>query len=106
LSTLRQSRIVSDAVLDRVWENCLEPMLILYYPPHRAADETELTYQAGVALRDYIEYLAEFPADVIREGWREARRAHKTQGWPTIQAIREACMVRAPRAQNAHVIAG
>lgn len=79
-------------------------MVILYYPPHRAPDDAELEYECNVALRDYLEDLAEFPAEILRGGWREARRTHKTQAWPTIAAIRNACLALAPRAQHAHTL--
>lgn len=67
-------------------------MLVLYYPPFRADDDIELADQTVIALRAYVEDLAEFPQDALRNGWREVRRAHKVERWPTIQVIRDACI--------------
>lgn len=67
-------------------------MLLLYYPPHRADSEEELLEQAVVALEDYFDDLKDFDRPVLESAWREVRRAHRGQGWPTIAAIRDACL--------------
>jgi hypothetical protein len=67
-------------------------MLIFYMPPHRDADEAESAATCARALQDYLEDLAEFPADALRAGWKEIRRSHKRLGWPLISEIRAACV--------------
>jgi hypothetical protein len=66
-------------------------MLVLYYPPFRADDDVELADQAVMALRAYVEDLSEFVKPVLVDAWREIRRVHKTERWPTIQVLRHAC---------------
>lgn len=86
--------------LERVWSQVLERMLILYYPPFRAEDEVELEYQTAVGLEDYLADLAEFDADTLAAGWQDARRAHAVERWPTIRAIRDACLSRRGGGRN------
>lgn len=71
-------------------------MLSLYYPPFRADDDVELLDLAVTGIRAYIEDLSEFPASVLEVGWRACRRDHRTERWPTIGAIREACLAQRP----------
>lgn len=73
-------------------------MVSLYYPPFKAADDSEMTATAALALRDYVEDLAEFPVNVLREAWKDARRPHKTRDWPALAAIRNAALEKMPRA--------
>jgi hypothetical protein len=75
-------------------------MLVLYYPPHRADSEEELLEQAVIALEDYLDDLAEFDRMTLQSAWREVRRAHRGQGWPTISVIRDACLAHAPRRRD------
>jgi hypothetical protein len=65
-------------------------MLTLFYPPFRAADDIEMLELSVTGIRAYAEDLAGFPADDLRRGWREVRRTHKPERWPTINAILEA----------------
>jgi hypothetical protein len=62
-------------------------MLTLFYPPFRAADEVEMLELATKGIRAYAEDLAGHPAEIIRSAWRTVRREHKTERWPTINAI-------------------
>ncbi len=64
----------------------------MYYPPFRAEDETELLRLAIVGMRPYVEDLAEFKPDIIETAWRNVRRGHKVERWPTLQSIREECL--------------
>lgn len=73
----------------------LNKMLLLYYPPFIAETEEELEEQVLSALEDYIEDLIEFDADVLAKGWRDVRRSHKVQRWPTSGAMRDACLLYA-----------
>jgi hypothetical protein len=43
-------------------------------------------------MRPYVEDLAEFHPDVIESAWRNVRRGHKVERWPTLQSIREECL--------------
>lgn len=97
LSTLKASALVSHDRLESLWDAVLLPMVSLYYPPFKAADEAELTATAALALRDYVEDLAEFPVDVLREAWKDARRPHKTRDWPALAAIRNAALEHTPK---------
>jgi hypothetical protein len=81
----------SSDVYARVWAYCLTEMLSLYYPPFRADDENEMLDLAVTGIRAYVEDLSEFSAADLERGWREVRRNHKVERWPTIGAIREAC---------------
>ncbi len=74
LSALQQHSPASH--LGRV-RSILEEILVLYYPPFRAEDETELLRLAIVGMRPYVEDLAEFKPDIIETAWRNVRRGHK-----------------------------
>ncbi len=71
-------------------------MLGLYYPPFRADDDVELLDLAVTGIRAYVEDLSEFSGDTLSAGWRTCRRDHRTERWPTIGAIREACLAAQP----------
>jgi hypothetical protein len=90
LNALRQSWRGSAPALDAVWTACLEEMLTLFYPPFRADDDVEMLDLSVVAIRAYAEDLASHPEARLRKAWREVRRAHKAERWPTINAILEA----------------
>lgn len=66
-------------------------MLLLYFPPFRARNEDELCAQVLVGLQAYIEDLAEFDGMTLREAWKEVRRNHRVERWPTIESIRSEC---------------
>ena len=66
-------------------------MLVLYYPPHPAANDEQMLDQSVIAIRQYAEDLCGFSEDVLRKGWREVRRTHKTRAWPLIATILDAC---------------
>lgn len=87
------SNVVPPLKLATVWTVALAEMLVLYFPPFRAADEGELMDQARIALRAYLEDLAEFDEPELRAAWRTVRRAHKRRDWPTIDEIRDACLL-------------
>lgn len=86
-SSLRPSQHVSTNEIDKIWNAALEEMLLLYFPPFRAATDEELLAQTVVALKAYLEDLAGYPEAVLRAAWRATRRAHKVERWPTIQTI-------------------
>ena len=90
------SSSVSRPDLDKVFLNVLDEMMILYYPPFRAASDDELLEQAVIGARAYVDDLAEFSSDALAVGWRSVRRAHKLERWPTINTIRDACGSVAP----------
>lgn len=71
----------------------LEQMLLLYYPPFRAQDEVELLRMSVVALQAYVEDLATVEPERLVDGWKHVRARHKTQGWPTLGTILDACSV-------------
>jgi hypothetical protein len=68
-------------------------MLVLYYPPHPAANDEQMLEQSVIAIRQYAEDLCGFSDDQLRHGWREVRRTHKTRAWPLIATILDACNV-------------
>lgn len=72
-------------------------MLTLYYPPFRADDDVELLEMCLTSIRAYVEDLAEFDADTLGRAWRDVRRRHKVERWPTISDIRDACLAAQPR---------
>ena len=84
---LRPSPQISMNEIDKMWRAALEEMLLLYFPPFRATTDEELLGQVVVALGAYLEDLAGHPEEALRDAWRATRRAHKTERWPTIQAI-------------------
>lgn len=91
LNALLESCSVSEIEIRRVFRTALEQMLLLYYPPYRAQDEDELLSTTVLAISAYVEDLAAIDPDVLAEAWREVRSRHKTQGWPTLGTILDAC---------------
>ena len=91
LTTLRGSWSGSALALDRVAREVLEPMLLLFYPPHPAANDEQMLDQSVMAIRQYAEDLCGFSDEQLRKGWREVRRTHKTRAWPLISVILDAC---------------
>jgi len=67
-------------------------MMLLFYPPFRADSDEELLELSIIGARAYVEDLSEFPPDVLSKGWREVRRQHKVERWPTIEMIRSCCL--------------
>jgi hypothetical protein len=65
-------------------------MLTLFYPPFRAADDVEMLELSVKGIRAYAEDLAGVPEAQLRKAWREVRRTHRVERWPTINAILEA----------------
>lgn len=65
-------------------------MLTLFYPPFRAADDVEMLELSVKGIRAYAEDLAGYPEEQLRKAWRQVRREHKVERWPTINAILEA----------------
>lgn len=63
---------------------------MLFYPPFRAADDVEMLELSAKGVRAYAEDLAGFTMEQLRSAWREVRRNHKTERWPTINAILDA----------------
>lgn len=85
---------------EQVWDKVLQEMLLLYRSQHRAGNDLDQKDQTVLALRAYVEDLMDFDWDILKEGWREARRAHKTGFWPTINAIRGACLTVKPKGHS------
>ena len=63
---------------------------MLFYPPFRAADEVEMLELSAKGVRAYAEDLAGYNEDQLRKAWRQVRREHKVERWPTINAILDA----------------
>lgn len=91
LESLRPLWRGSERALADSFAYCLREMLLLYYPPFRADSDVELTDLTVTGIRAYVEDLAEFQPEVLAEGWRQARRGHKVERWPTISDIRDRC---------------
>lgn len=91
LSALQPSWRGSRESLVKAWDAVLEEMLTLFYPPFRAADDVEMLELSVKGVRAYAEDLADQPEHVLHRAWREVRRTHKIERWPTINAILEAC---------------
>jgi hypothetical protein len=91
MTLLRKSWQGDPAALDRVWSGCLREMVILYYPPAEADNDAGLLDYCETAIGGYLEDLAEFSSDVIREGWKAVRRKHAKSSWPLPSALRSAC---------------
>lgn len=100
LTHLRGSWNGSGLALDRVAREVLEPMLLLFYPPHPAANDEQMLEQSVVAIRQYAEDLCGFSDEQLRSGWREVRRTHKTRAWPLISTILDACTAGRPANAN------
>lgn len=91
--------------LAKVWDNVLTEMLGLFFPPGHADSDVEMLNSCVARTRAYVEDLAEFPPAVLERAWRDVRRAHKVERWPTIAAIRDACFDAMPkRAPTALVV--
>jgi len=103
-AALTQLSNASRLDLDKVFLNVLDEMMILFYPPFRASTDDELLEQASIGAKAYVEDLAEFRVETLADAWRQVRREHKTERWPTIQTIRDACLTasggRGPRRSN------
>ncbi len=91
---LMESGLCAPHVVEKVWETVLSEMLILYFPPHRAETDVELADQCELALKAYLDDLAEFSHPVLKNAWRETRRRHRTAGWPPLGMIRDACLAQ------------
>lgn len=89
---------VAPAKLNLLWLSVLNEMLLLFYPPFRAETEHELSEQVLVGLRAYIEDLVEFDGKTLRDAWKDVRRNHKVERWPTSGDLRRACLEISPRA--------
>lgn len=57
-----------------IWDNALQEMCLLMWPPFSAPTEQELTDRYALALRAYIEDLGEYPAAIIIRAWKILRR--------------------------------
>lgn len=79
----------------------LRQMLVLFYPPFRADDETELAALAVDGLMAYADDLAAFDEPTLKAAWAEVRREHKFERWPTIRAILDSCQRFAARSEGA-----
>jgi len=89
-SALQPSWRGSPESLNRAWGACLAEMLVLFYPPFRAADEVEMLELSAKGVRAYAEDLSGYTEDQLRKAWRQVRREHKVERWPTINAILDA----------------
>lgn len=56
--------------------------------------------QSIVAIRAYAEDLSGFNEEQLRQAWRQVRREHKVERWPTINAILDA--IRANDSRGSH----
>lgn len=83
--------------LANVFTYVLTEMLLLFYPPFRAIDDVELLELSIRGVKAYAEDLCEFSPEVLQDGWREARRNHRVERWPTISDIRDACLAARDR---------
>lgn len=83
--------IVTKPKLNRVFDEVLDELLILFWPPYRADTNRELLDCAVTGLKQYVEDLSDYTADELSAGWREVRRRHKTQGWPALGVVLAAC---------------
>lgn len=101
LNALRGSWRGSPHELDKVFQEILNEMLTLHYPPFRAEDDDELLEMAAVALRAYAEELAPFDRIALSRAWREVLKDHKTERWPVLGVILDACRASAPSGSRA-----
>lgn len=85
LSLEASHRVLPHEML-KVWP-VLEEMLILHYPPFRAATQEELLEQTVVALTRYVKELATFGRETLENAWSDTLREHTTERWPTIGVI-------------------
>lgn len=80
----------SREALLRSWDSVLNEMLTLFYPPFRADDEGEMLAMSIVGIKAYAEDLADYREDQLAKAWKQVRREHKVERWPTINAILDA----------------
>lgn len=80
----------SAEALRKCWDSCLDEMLMLFYPPFRASDDDEMLVMSIKAVHAYAEDLAGYSEEQLRKAWRQVRREHKVERWPTINAILDA----------------
>ena len=85
---------LTDSAIRKTFRAALEQMLVLYYPPFRAADDAELLGMTVTAITAYVEELSRFDEDRITRAWADVRSRHKTQGWPVLGVIVDACCVQ------------
>ena len=74
-------------------------MLVLYYPPFRAADDAELLDMTITGITAYVQELSRFDEDRIAMAWADVRSRHKTQGWPVLGLIVDACGIGSERTE-------
>lgn len=89
---LSASRLGSAERFDALWATIIEPMIILWYPPAGADNPDDLDAWAAIAIQNYIQDLIEFDPPTLANGWTKIRRTHTGKAWPTIAAIRAACV--------------
>lgn len=73
---------------------------MLYYPPFRAVDAADMLATASSALKAYVDDLRDFDDTTLARAWRDLRRSHTRETWPTIGTIREACGRAVPMAKG------
>lgn len=88
----------SREALLRSWDSVLNEMLTLFYPPFRADDEGEMLAMSIVGIKAYAEDLADYREDQLSKAWKQVRREHKVERWPTINAILDAIKANDNRA--------
>jgi hypothetical protein len=82
----------SESALDSTFAECLTELLTLYYPPFRAETDDELLDLAVTGIRAYAEELCGLSREQLRKAWREVRKVHKTERWPSLAAILDAAV--------------
>lgn len=70
-----------------LWDNGLEQMVTLYYPPYTAADDGEMLRSAVIGLQAYLDDLGHATPEQFQYAYRMVRRSHKTLRWPLPEAF-------------------
>lgn len=66
-------------------------MLTIHYPPFRADDDDEFLEMTVIGIRAYAEELCGFSHETLKRAWRCVIKEHKTERWPVLGTILEAC---------------
>jgi hypothetical protein len=78
---------IKPATVLQVWDNCLEVMYNLYWPPFKANDDRQFKDQIVCALSFYVSALYSQNADSLKKAFAATMASHKPRQWPTIAEI-------------------
>ena len=77
--------------VEKLFNSCLEEMILLYLPQFSADTQEECNKKAVIVLNRYFEALSGYPEEQLARGWKRLVEGYKVKAWPSIAEIRYAC---------------